>query len=164
MLLLSLLFKTPLQITMISNNTGATTCIYIHLLSSSSRALQTQPFTDIFIVKLWSLITDIHSKRLPFLLANYKIHTLFTHIQHTPSLKIDPKHCCFSLICPFAWFCDPLGSVCQCCLWKPYPFPRCSICGWQLVLLECHPRNNTDQLECQMWVFWCSYIVDRLLV
>ena len=86
------------------NPRGAHT--YIHVLLSASKALQIQPLTWIF--SMWNyvpLITDIHSKRLPFPLTNYK-HTPLTH-----TITKNLKHLFFlPFFCPFTWFCDPYYS------------------------------------------------------
>ena len=61
---------------------------HLHIYSCVVSLANSTLNTDIFNAKLWPLITDIHSTRLPFSLVMYKY--FFTNLWYIPLLKTEP--------------------------------------------------------------------------
>ena len=107
---------------------------YIHVLSSSRKALQIQPLKQTSLMRNYDPLSQIFiPKGYPFHWPTTK-YTPFAHTCHTPPLKIDPKHCFpppffffFAHLPDFATLIVVRMSVPS--VWKPYPFPH-FFCSW----------------------------------
>ena len=95
-------------------------------------------------MKLWPLITDIHSKRLyPFLCPTKNTHPFYTPLTHIIT-KVDPKTLIFyPFLSIFLIWRPLLRSTCRCHQCENIPFPsffclRMATCLPRVTPLGCH--------------------------
>ena len=97
---------------------------YIHVLSSSSKALEIQPLTRISLMWNYDTLSQIFiPKGNPFLCPTKITHPFYTPLTHIMT-KNEPKMQIFTLFCPFFWFGDPYrGPRVGAASVKTIPFP-----------------------------------------